>query len=93
MRKSKVGLTFLEIRRPRMALISSATNIVNDPITCSPHCPHADRELMLHNAHSFEACFQYVLFGRVRMDMRKALGNLPSVGVYALAVMRSIWSR
>jgi len=55
--QNKSRLTILEIRRPRMALITGATDIVNDPITGPPHCPHTDRELMFNNAYGFQACF------------------------------------
>jgi hypothetical protein len=48
--QSKSRLTVLEIRRPRVALIPGATNVVNNPITGSPHSPHTDSELMLNNA-------------------------------------------
>jgi hypothetical protein len=56
------GLTVLEIRRPCVALIPGATNVVNNPITGSPHSPHTDSELMLNNAQCLQARLQDVLY-------------------------------
>jgi hypothetical protein len=47
--QSKSRFTVLEVRRPCVALIPSATNVVNNPITGSPHRAHTDSELMLNN--------------------------------------------
>lgn len=59
-RKSR--LTVLEIWRPCVALVPGATNVVNNPITGSSHCPHTDSEPMLNDTECLQARLQDVLY-------------------------------
>lgn len=60
--QSMSRLTVLKIRRPCVALIPRATNVVNNPITAPPYRPHTDSELMLNNAQCLQARLQDVLY-------------------------------
>ena len=52
-----------------MALVPGTTNVVNNPITDTPHRPHTDSELMLNNAYCLQARLQDVLYITVRINM------------------------
>lgn len=88
-------LTVFKVWCPRLSLIARATHVIDAPFYATVTSLRF-RKGMLDNARGFESCLKNVRYRgpltvrRLNVTLRS---NVPSVGIYVLAVILCISSR